>query len=101
MTVSKKARTRLSDGSSMVESQNFQDAGIASITLKGSRGTAPITSHVAAALPPISMRNARLSINGAPKCVSLGFALTYVGLLASILRLAVGHVAANVSFSAI
>jgi hypothetical protein len=47
------------------------------------------------------MRNARLSMNGASKDASLIFAVANVGRLASILRLAVCYVAANVGFSAI
>jgi hypothetical protein len=82
-------------------SKRSAGVGIALITLKGSGEAAAITSQVTAALPPISMRNARLSINGASKCVSLEFAHAHVGLLASILRLAVCYVAANFGFSPI
>jgi hypothetical protein len=47
------------------------------------------------------MRNARLSINGASKCASVPLTLAHVELFASILRLTVCYVAANVSSSAI
>jgi hypothetical protein len=53
--------------------ESVQYGPLASITLKGSRRTAAIASHVATTLPPISMRNARLSINCASKCASVRY----------------------------